>query len=473
MLGPYRLGKRIGSGGMASVFEATHATLEKPVALKVLHPHVAAEPKSVARFLREGRAAARIRHPHAVSVFDAGTAADGTPYLVMELERGETLASWLRAFGALGTEQAVDLVVQVLAAIQQAHSLGIIHRDIKPANILMGADHLSRTVPKIADFGISRSRDAGDEHLLTEGRALLGTLAYMAPEQIRAPREVEAAADQYSAGVVLYECLTGRRPFEADNSIELAQAILNAPLRPPRVHQLEIPPVLDAIVVRAMDRDPKRRFATLAAFARALLPFASEHVMFVYARDFAADGLGRGSASSSLSSSPPPSTLTTGETAEDLGDLGASALSRTASGAPGPLSEGRTPRARWKIVASLGSSAVAVLGLVWASRMLPSRSTPQAAAVEPGPVPPAPWGSQVNPPDDLASSVHEVPGLPSAPPTAPASEIAASAPPPPSRAGGQESKRHPRKASAPSQVGAPPSSRAHPEWGDNGAPILE
>src|SRR5881227_3127018 len=138
-LGPYRVGKRIGSGGMASVFEATHDQLGKPVALKVLHPHIADEPRAVARFLLEGRAAARIRHPHAVSVIDAGVGAEGTPYLVMELEHGETLASLLRAFGVLEPMQAVDLILPLLSAIHHAHSLGIIHRDIKPANILIAS----------------------------------------------------------------------------------------------------------------------------------------------------------------------------------------------------------------------------------------------------------------------------------------------------------------------------------------------
>ncbi len=276
---------------MASVFEAVHEKLDKTVALKVLHPHVAANPRAVARFLIEGRAAARIRHPHAVSVFDAGTTSDGTPYLAMELERGETLASWVRAFGSLDPRQTVDLMLPVLSAIQHAHSLGIVHRDLKPANILIGSDHLGEPVPKIADFGISRFNRPGNDDLLTGEGGLLGTLAYMAPEQISAPHEAEAAADQYSAGVVLYECLTGRRPFETDNAKELRHLVLHAPVPPLRSSHPGIPVALEAVVLRAMDKEVAGRFSTIGDFARALLPFSSEHTFLVYSRDFADSGL--------------------------------------------------------------------------------------------------------------------------------------------------------------------------------------
>lgn len=274
---------------MASVFEATHEQLRKTVALKILHPHVAAEPKAVARFLREGRAAARIRHPHAVSVLDAGTTSDGTSYLVMELERGETLASWIRAFGFLSPAQAVDIMLPVLSAIAHAHSLSIIHRDLKPANILIGLDHRGEPVPRIADFGISRTDGTSDDHLLTGDRGLLGTLAYMAPEQITTPHDVGAAADQYSAGVVLYHCLTGRLPFEASGSIELAHSILEAAPAPMRGYNAEIPQVLESIVNKALQRNPAQRYLTIGALARELIPFASSHTALLHTREFAED----------------------------------------------------------------------------------------------------------------------------------------------------------------------------------------
>ncbi len=221
---------------MASVFEATHEKLDKTVALKIMHPHLAAVPRAVARFLREGQAAARIRHPHTVTVFDAGTTADGTPYLAMELERGETLRSWLRTFGPLGPAQTVDLLLPVLSAIQHAHSLGIIHRDV--------------------------------------------------PEQSRAPREAGEAADEYSCGVMLYECLTGRLPFEAESAADLSRLIQHAPVIPPRSTQPKVPAALEAVVLRTMEKELYRRFSSIADLARALLPFASEHAFLVYSRDF-------------------------------------------------------------------------------------------------------------------------------------------------------------------------------------------
>src|SRR6266511_778300 len=277
LVGSYRVCKQIGSGGMASVFEASHEKLDKTVALKIMHPHLAAVPRAVARFLREGQAAARIRHPHTVTVFDAGTTADGTPYLAMELERGETLRSWLRTFGPLGPAQTVDLLLPVLSAIQHAHSLGIIHRDVKPANILTGTDHLGEPVPKIADFEISRFEGDASDHPITAERGRLRTLAYTAPEQIRAPREAGAAADQYSCGVILYECLTGRLPFEAESAADLSRLIQHAPVIPPRSTQPKVPAALEAVVLRTMEKELYRRFTSIADLARALLPFASEH----------------------------------------------------------------------------------------------------------------------------------------------------------------------------------------------------
>jgi serine/threonine-protein kinase len=445
VLGPYRMGRRIGSGAMASVYEARHDQLGKTVALKVLHPHVADESRAVARFLREGRAAARIRHPHAVTVIDAGVGADGSPYLVMELEHGETLASLLRTFGILDSTHAVDLLLPLISAIHHAHSLGIVHRDVKPANILISSDHVGDSVAKITDFGISRLTEAASEHHVTADRGLLGTLAYMAPEQVVAAHEASDAADQYSVGVVLYECLTGRLPFEVDGAMRLAHAILHSPLVPARELNPNLPPELDAVVCRALEKVPGDRFSSMLAFGRALLPFASERVALVSSREFASS---TDAPVTRSSSGPRMGPITEDDESRPALVSRPSRKSRKAAGAAGAA-------------ATLGMLAL----VVWAGRhesRVEAHSTIAVTATAPPPTPPPVLEPSPSPP----IVATEGPVAATEPPTL------TKAPSAPLPAHKVDSHKHSSKIASPSGS-VRPSGPAQPSAEDNGAPILD
>jgi serine/threonine-protein kinase len=258
--GRYRLDRLIATGGMAQVWEATDKTLARKVAVKLLHPHLAADESFVERFRREAVAAARLSHPAIVSIYD--TCSDGdVEAIVMELVHGSTLREYLNEHGPLEPGQAVTILAEVAGALDTAHRTGVVHRDIKPANILLSTD--GRVL--VADFGIAK---AGSD--LTATNTTLGTAKYLAPEQVEGGA-VDARTDVYALGVVLYETLCGRAPFVADTEAATALARLyQSPMRPRNV-RAGIPRQLEDVTLRALARDPSQRFPTAAAFRAALL----------------------------------------------------------------------------------------------------------------------------------------------------------------------------------------------------------
>lgn len=274
-VGPYLLGREIGHGAMATVFEAEHIRLGKRVALKRMHAHLASDGQSAARFLREGRAAAQIRSPHVVQVFDVGIQ-DGVPYLIMERLDGVDLAQLLRQRSRLTPPEVVDLMLPLASAISAAHDAGIIHRDLKPSNLFLARRGDIHPFPVVLDFGISKFDDA--QHDLTASAALLGTTHYMSPEQTRGGSKATAASDQYALGVVLFECLTGTKPFAGNTPYAVMHAIVSARVEAPSSLAPGIPEELDAIVLTAMRRDPCERFPSVRALAQALLPWATPPV---------------------------------------------------------------------------------------------------------------------------------------------------------------------------------------------------
>jgi beta-lactam-binding protein with PASTA domain/predicted Ser/Thr protein kinase len=258
--GRYRVLYQLGSGGMAEVFCAEDAHLGRRVALKVLNPRHAQDAQFVERFRREASAAAGLQHPHIVNVFDRGDH-DGTYYIAMELLHGRQLKDLVAEEGALPLERAIDLTIQVLEAAAFAHRGGIVHRDFKPQNVMV--DEHGRV--KVTDFGIAR---AGTSEM-TETGSILGTAQYLSPEQAQG-RSVAEASDLYSIGVMLFEMLTGELPFTGDSAVAIAVKHLQEPPPSPRALRPDLPPALEAVVLRALAKDPAHRFADAEEFAATL-----------------------------------------------------------------------------------------------------------------------------------------------------------------------------------------------------------
>jgi serine/threonine-protein kinase len=259
--GRYRLVELLGQGGMATIFRARDAQLDRDVAVKLLRPEFGQDPDFLARFRDEARAAASLNHPNIVSVFDFGEEPSG-PYIVMELIDGQDLSSILKENGALPPRQAARVSAEVAKALHAAHVRGIVHRDVKPSNILVSRD--GRV--KVADFGIAR---ALTEAQLTLPGVTMGSVHYFSPEQARGETATQAS-DIYSLGIVLYEALTGQRPFSGDGAAAVALARLTS--TPPRPSAIRpgVPPELDQVVQRAMALDPVARFASAASMGSAL-----------------------------------------------------------------------------------------------------------------------------------------------------------------------------------------------------------
>lgn len=264
--GRYELGRRLGLGGMSTVYEAFDRRLERHVAIKLLAEHLADDEQFVARFRREALAAARLVHPNIVQVFDFGLDEDsGRHYIVMERIVGPSGAQVLRERGRLSVDEAVDWIAQACRGLQYAHRNGVVHRDVKPGNLLLS--EADGTI-KLADFGIAKA--AGDQSSITQVGSVLGTAAYLAPEQA-AGEEAGPASDLYSLGVVAYQLLSGRLPYEAESLTELA--LKQQREVPPPLHELDpsIPPALSAAVARALELDPRRRYADAGEMRQAIL----------------------------------------------------------------------------------------------------------------------------------------------------------------------------------------------------------
>ncbi|MCC7535393.1 MAG: serine/threonine protein kinase, partial [Deltaproteobacteria bacterium] len=269
--GPYEVVRVLGAGGMGTVYEGRHRSLGKRVAIKTLHAPLATDATVVARFVNEARAASRLSHPNVADVYDVGVES-GQPYLVIELLRGETLRDLLDREQRMSPARALAVILPIAGALDAAHRDGVVHRDVKPENVFLARPRVGPPVPKLLDFGIAKLRQEGDS--LTGNSDVFGTPYYMSPEQTRGAKHVDARSDQYSLAAVLYECVTGARPFDAEHVVALICRIQVEPLVAPRVLVPSLPEGLDAVLVRAMSREPEARFPSAAAFAAALLPFA-------------------------------------------------------------------------------------------------------------------------------------------------------------------------------------------------------
>ena len=251
----YEIHRHIARGGMAQVYLARDRSLDRPVAVKELVPEFATDPSFVERFRREAQSAAKLTHPNIVAVYDWGTQ-DGTYFIVMEYVDGPSLSQVIRADGALHPRRAAEIASEVAAALGFAHSQGVVHRDIKPGNVLLTATGQA----KVADFGIARALSSADEELTQTG-SVMGTATYFSPEQAQG-LAVDARADLYSLGVVLYEMVTGRPPFSGDSPLAIAYKHVQDP--PPRPSTLvpDVPVGLEAIIMKLLQKQPDNRYAS-------------------------------------------------------------------------------------------------------------------------------------------------------------------------------------------------------------------
>jgi serine/threonine protein kinase len=260
--------RRIGAGGMGAVFEVEHTLTKRVGALKLLHPEVADRANVVERFLREASAAGRIGNPHIVETLDAGELTSGDPYMFMELLSGLPISELVRRRTRLRWEETLEIGIQAAEGLQAAHAAGIVHRDVKPENLFLCSGDPPHI--KLLDFGISKF-DLGTDHRLTAEGAPLGTPYYMSPEQVAGKADVDGRSDVYSLGVVLYECVTGRVPFDAESLPALSLKIFEGSCAPPS--SLLDGPLggLDEVIERAMATAPSQRYQSMAELRAALL----------------------------------------------------------------------------------------------------------------------------------------------------------------------------------------------------------
>ncbi len=269
--GKYCVERVLGVGGMGVVVAATHVQLQTRVALKFLLPAALGNAQIIERFAREARAAVQIRSEHVARVTDVGTLPTGSPYMVMEYLDGSDLAQALEKDGPMPVVQAVGYLLQACEAIAEAHSLGIVHRDLKPANLFLAQRPSRDSIVKVLDFGISKMNGAGSG--LTQTSAMMGSPQYMAPEQMMSSKDVDARADIWGLGVILYELLTGAPPFTAETLAEIVFMVTQRDAPPLLSKRADLPPALADAVACAMARDRTQRFPNVAKLAAALAPF--------------------------------------------------------------------------------------------------------------------------------------------------------------------------------------------------------
>ncbi len=401
-IGKYEVIRMIGAGGMGAVYEALHVDLRKRVALKTLHPDLATREIARQRFLREGEAACRIRHPHVVDMTDVDIH-DGMPFLVMEFMEGLDLKQFIVQRGPLYVEETLDLMIPIVAAVAAGHDEGVIHRDLKPHNIFLSHIRTGDVVPKVLDFGVSKLMDPATGGIsLTGTAAVMGTVAYMSPEQARGAKFVDGRTDQYALALILYECLTGKRPHRGDNTLAILRSIGDGNITPPSELVPTVPPGLEEAILKGLSVDQTERFPSLYHFGRVLLPFASARIRAVWESNFAREPrntVGRPSPDNSADKAAETVAakagaraggdgagagiaIPTGSSAADRGDstLGASAAEKTAMVRP----------AR-RIAFIAGTAVVATLlgvGGFVTLRKAPEASTGPAAAPAPSPAPP-------------------------------------------------------------------------------------
>ncbi len=425
VFGGYEIVRQLGTGAFGAVYESLRMPLRKRTALKVLHREFVRYPDVLQRFLREAEIVAQMEHPHIVGVFDLGVH-EGQPYLAMEFLDGETLADKLEREGVIPVAQAVDLMLAVTSAVSAVHGRGIVHRDLKPDNIFLARNATGATQPKLLDFGVVKVRDAG--RALTMTRAMVGTPSYMSPEQAQEARDVDAPSDQWTLAVILFECLTGRCPFAGTTLLEILNAIATGPLPRLRAANPAMPEGLEAVLSRAMERNPVDRWPTARAFGEALRPFASIGAQAQWEGFYATEGsfvqtVHQWSPVTSAPAGPITPRLAETFVVPDAEAHSASLESRTVAMEMPPVAPSAPPAPpstrRWMMVAAGALVMTLLMAGAAAALYVRSLATPAVVAVAQPPLPPPPPLPQPPmappPPPMLAPAAPVVPA-PAAPP---------------------------------------------------------
>jgi len=404
--GKYRVERVVGEGAMGIVYAAHHLVLDQRVALKFLFvDSTEAGGETVERFVREAQAAARLRSEHVVRVTDAGSSDAGFPFLVMEYLEGCDLAELLKVDGPLPPAEVADYVLQVLAALAEAHAAGIVHRDLKPANLFVADRGDHSPVIKILDFGISKQRSERAQWRELTGKAVLGTPAYISPEQLRSSKSVDPRADIWSLGVAMYELLSGTLPFDGETPGELFAAILERTPVPLRARKPELPDAWDGLLARCLKRDPQERFAHVGALAEALAPLGSgrwahllpaiEEALTRSVRSLpqANAALVQAAVQAAIASLPPPTSTSTAAASAPRAPLSTIATDKTILALVVPKAAAERRRATGRLPAMLaaaGLALVACAGLAVFARSAPRSPVVAANAVERSEAPPLP-----------------------------------------------------------------------------------
>jgi serine/threonine-protein kinase len=278
--GTYRIERKLGEGGMGAVFKALDVNLERPVALKVIRPDLGSSKDFVQRFKREGRAAAKFKHPNSVEVYALGEE-QGLLWMALEFVNGRELREVIRENGSVPADRTVAIAQQILSALHKAHEQGIIHRDLKPQNIMVSLEagpggaggtefpHSAVETVKILDFGIAKMKEGDQGGVKTEAGTIMGTVAYMSPEQAKG-EPVDGRSDLYAVGIILYQMLTGEVPFQSKSQMDLLNKQINQPAPPLRTKRPDVPEALERVILKALEKAPANRFPDARAFARAL-----------------------------------------------------------------------------------------------------------------------------------------------------------------------------------------------------------
>jgi serine/threonine-protein kinase len=414
LAGKYTVERVVGVGGMGVVLAARHVELDERVAIKMLLPTLSPLGEPATRFVREARAAIKIRNEHVVRVFDVGRLEGGAPYIVMEYLEGCDLSRLVEEIGPLKVQDAIEYVVQACEAIAAAHALGIVHRDLKPANLFLARTGDGRACVKVLDFGISKIAEgpAGSPRGLTSTSAIMGTPCFMSPEQLRSTRDVDARADIWSIGAILHALLTGDPPYDGESNADVSAKIIRDAPTPIRQLRPEVPKAIEEVILRCLEKEPSARFEDVAELAHALAGVTERESIKASAARVSRGAAGVAATLVSHRSDPPgadaPPSMPTGPT-------------RTAS-AWGETGGHEAPQGRGRAALRVAGTLLAAAALVGIGALGVTRLQRQAPTAASG-------GSSIPvPPSFAATTSVPEPSAPPAPPPPAATSATAAAP---------------------------------------------